>query len=79
MLKSFPVKLVFENMDCTVPPARMVTSTRAYALRVNFLTRAYFFSVIDILYSLSNNVFAVNLLPGDIFGNLFTAMFLCPS
>ena len=27
----------------TVPPTRMVTSTRAYALRVNFVTRAYFF------------------------------------
>ena len=27
----------------TVPPARMVTSTRAYALKVNFVTRAYFF------------------------------------
>ena len=27
----------------TVPPTRMVTFTCAYALRVNFLTRAYLF------------------------------------
>ena len=33
----------FDYRGATVPPVRMVTSTRAYALLVNFITRAYFF------------------------------------